>query len=519
MSDSVREFDPRSPIVSVTGLSKTYGINRVLSNVSLTVMAGEIRAIVGGNGSGKSTSVKLLAGVIPPDPGLQIEVHGTPIPVAEWSPAAARRAHLRFVHQDLGLFPELSIADNLCIGSGYGTPTIGRIHHSDTLHAARALMQRHGINHDPRRPLSTLTLAERSLVAIARALRDVDHDTAACVLLDEPTAALPAHDRSGLLQTLRHLADSGHGVLLVTHHIDELLAIADQVTVLRDGNLIHDGPVSEVDRPTLIELITGSRAVVHPSRGSAEHGGTICLRLDDFTAGHARSVSLSAYSGEILGLAGLPGAGCDDIAPALFGLRPTTSGNAWINEVAYLPSNPTRAMAAGVAFLPADRQRDGVFEGLSILKNLTAATTAVAGRWRLRHRREQRRAHGLAEQYRVRPAEVSRPIGTLSGGNQQKVLLGRWGCRRPRLLLLEDPTRGVDVGARSDIWRLLAQQAQDSGLSIIVTSSDVEELAMFCDRVIVFRSSYAAAELQSTELTAAAITDAMYESNGSEAAA
>ena len=519
MSDTVREQDRPAPILSVTGLSKTYGINCVLSDVSLSVMAGEIRAIVGGNGSGKSTSVKLLAGVIPPDPGLQIAVHGIPVPAADWSPAAARRAHLRFVHQDLGLFPELSIADNLCIGSGYGTPTIGRIHQSDTLQAARALMQRHGINHDPRRPVSTLTLAERSLVAIARALRDVEDDTAACVLLDEPTAALPAHDRSGLLQTLRRLADSGHGVLLVTHHIDELLAIADQVTVLRDGNLIHDGAVSEVDRPTLIELITGSRAAVHTSRSSANLGGTICLRLDDFSAGNARSVSLTAYSGEILGLAGLPGSGCDDIAPALFGLEPMTAGSVRIDDIAYMPRNPARAMATGVAFLPADRQRDGVFEGLSVLKNLTAATTALAGRWRLRHRREQRRAHGLAEQYRVRPAVVSRPIGTLSGGNQQKVLLGRWGCRQPRLLMLEDPTRGVDVGARSDIWRLLAQQAQDNGLAIIVTSSDVEELAMFCDRVVVFRSGYAAAELQPTELTAAAITGAMYEVNGSEAAA
>jgi ribose transport system ATP-binding protein len=243
------------------------------------------------------------------------------------------------------------------------------------------------------------------------------------------------------------------------------------------------------------------------------------LRLKGLTSGNARSVSFDAHIGEILGLAGLPGSGCDDITPALFGLQPITSGTAWIDDVVYAPRNPAAAMRAGLAFVPADRQRDGVFEGLSILKNLTAATTRLAGHWRLHHRRERRRGEALTDQYRVRPPDVSQSIGTLSGGNQQKVLLGRWGCRQPLVLMLEDPTRGVDVGARSDIWRLLSQQAQSNGLTVIVTSSDVEELATFCDRVVVFRSGHEAAELLSEDLNAAAITNAMYQTDTPEVAA
>ena len=281
MTDFASGQSRHAPILSVTGLSKTYGTSRVLDNVSLTVEPGEVHAIVGGNGSGKSTSVKLLAGVIPPDPGLQIEVHGVAVPVGDWSPDAARRAHLRFVHQDLGLFADLSIADNLCIGSGYDVALVGRVRRRDVVEAARTQLRRIGVDHDPRRALSTLTLAEQSLVAIARALRGVDDDSSACVLLDEPTAALPAHDRQRLLDTLRHLADSGHGVILVTHHIDELLAIADRVTVLRDGHLIHTGPVAELDRPQLIELITGSRAAVEQRRPQSVSSTRTRLRLEE----------------------------------------------------------------------------------------------------------------------------------------------------------------------------------------------------------------------------------------------
>jgi ribose transport system ATP-binding protein len=322
-----------------------------------------------------------------------------------------------------------------------------------------------------------------------------------------------------LLDTLRHLADSGHGVLLVTHHIDELLAIADRVTVLRDGFVVHYGRVSELDRPTLIELITGTTATTEHRRQDTTTGDTGRLRVEGLSSGDGRSITFNAYKGEILGLAGLPGSGCDDVARALFGIQPVSSGTAWIDDVVYRPRNPSTAMRAGIAFLPADRQRDGVFEGLSVLKNLTATTTRLGGRWRLHHRTERRRGEALTDQYRVRPPDVRRPIGTLSGGNQQKVLLGRWGCRHPMLLMLEDPTRGVDVGARSDIWRLLADETQSGGLTIIVTSSDVEELATFCDRVVVFKSGQAAIELRSEDLTAAAITNAMYQTDDSEAAA
>jgi ABC-type sugar transport system ATPase subunit len=503
------------PVLAVEGLSKTYAATRVLSDVGLSVGRRDIHALVGGNGSGKSTLIKVLAGVVAPDPGGTICVEGRSVAAGKWTPHDARAAHLRFVHQDLGLFADLSVVDNLCIGAGYPTSTVGRVRWHSATDAARALLGRHGLDVDPRTALGDLSLAEQSMVAIARALQDVDAGAAACVVLDEPTAALPAHDADRLLRVLRALADAGHGVILVTHHIDEVLSSSDRVTVLRDGRRVHNGPTRELDRGKLIDLIVGSaglRAGAVAQRKMTGPGAPL-LRTVDVRSGRAESISLTIHRGEIVGLAGLLASGCEDIPRTLFGLLPRAGGEVWIDGTSHALRSPAEAMRAGIAFLPGDRLRDGLFRELTVLENATAASTSAAGRWRIHHRRERRAAQALIERYQVRPPHLRRRIQTLSGGNQQKVLLARWASRRPRLLLLEEPTRGVDVGARTEIWDLLRERVREEGLSILVTSSDIEELAWYCDRILVMGDGRVHSELSGDALDPSRITNAIFEAS------
>jgi ribose transport system ATP-binding protein len=507
-------------VLTVDDLSKSYGGTRVLANVGMSVNRHEIHSLVGGNGSGKSTLIKVLAGVVPADSGGQVSVGGRSVPAGRWTPHDARAAHLRFVHQDLGLFANLSIAENLCIGAGFDTSAIGRVRWRRVDEHSRELLRRHGVDADPRTPLGELRPAEQSIIAIARALQGIDSDEVACIVLDEPTAALPRHDAERLLRLLRSLASRGHGIVLVTHHLDEVLTASDRVTVLRDGQHIHTGPTNQLDRATLIDLIVGpATGDLVPHRRTGSRPGEPLLRTTDLHIGRAESISLEVHGGEIVGLAGLPASGCEDILRALFGLARPANGEMWLDHDRHAPRDPAEAMRAGVALVPGDRLHDGVFAELSVLENVTAASTAAAGRWRLHHRRERRGAHALLRQYRVRPPELRRPIQTLSGGNQQKALLARWAARRPRLLLLEDPTCGVDIGARSDIWNLLHERARSDGLAIMVTSSDLEELAWQCDRVVVMGGGRVHAQLSGDDLNPAQLTGAVYEAAATTAVA
>lgn len=496
-------------VLAVERLSKRYLGTSALSEVDLSVRKHEIHALIGGNGSGKSTLIKILAGVVAADPGGTIVTASRAVSAARWTPRDARAVHLRFVHQDLGLFGDLSVADNLCIGAGYQTAG-GRIRWQTVRKRCHALLRRHGVEVDPRRPLASLSLAEQTMVAIVRALQDVDDDASACVILDEPTAALPVRDAEQLLGMLRGLADSGHGVVLVTHHIDEVLSTADTVTVLRDGRHIHTGSAAELDRGQIIDMIVGrTGSHVEPALRGETAAAPERLRASVPTS----SISLVGHRGEILGLTGLLGSGFDDVLKTLFGLSSSAAGTVSVDGEDIDCGSPSAAMRGGIAYLPADRLRDGIFAELTVLENVTAASTTAHGRVRLRHRSEARTAQRLIQSFRVRPPQLRRAIQTLSGGNQQKVLLARWAARNPRVLLLEEPTRGVDVGARSEIWSLLRDKARDEGISIVIASSDVEELAWYCDRVLVFGNGLIAEELSGDELEPSHITHAIYEAS------
>ncbi|MDT3446329.1 MULTISPECIES: sugar ABC transporter ATP-binding protein [unclassified Pseudofrankia] len=500
-------------LVAVEGISKTYSRTRVLSDVSLGVERGKVHALVGGNGSGKSTLIKLLAGVVPADPGGHIVTAAGRVGAEHWSAHAARRAHLRFVHQDLGLFDDLTVTDNLCIGPGYGARFAGRVHWPQAHERTRRALHRLGVEVDPRARVGGLSIAEHTMVAVTRALQDVDSDTSACIVLDEPTAALAGRDSARLLAMLRTLTAADHAVILVTHHIDDILDVADRVTVLRDGRIVYGGPRMDLDRPTLVRHIAGAAVAAGwpgPEREGPGDSAGVLLDLSWARARHTVPDSLVVRRGEVVGLAGLPGSGYEEISPALFGLLPL-AGTALLDGKEYRPRRPAQAMREGVAFIPADRLRDGVFGDLPILNNATAASTRASGVWRIHHRRERRAARGHLHSYRVRPLDLQLPIRALSGGNQQKVLLARWEARKPRLLLLEDPTRGVDVGAREEIWELLRTRVRCDDLAILTTSSDYDELARRCDRVVVMGNGRIVRELAGPDVSASTITRAVYD--------
>jgi ribose transport system ATP-binding protein len=364
-----------------------------------------------------------------------------------------------------------------------------------------------------------LSLAQGATLAIARALQDVEEGDAAVVVLDEPTGALPATEAHALHATLRDLTALGHAVVLVTHDIEEALTRCDTVTVLRDGVCIHSGPATELDRESLIHLIVGradlaeGRAPNHPSMARAAPALEI-LRLEGDGL-DVRDVAIAA--GEIVGLAGMPNAGADVTLQAIFGLRPGVVCDIRVSGVPTVIGSPRQAMAKGIAYLPSDRLRDCAFRGLSVTENLGSASMRhVAPRGWIESRRERREALSLTTAFRVKPVDPNRTIETLSGGNQQKVLLARWARRNPCVLLLDDPTRGVDVGARADIWALLAERSQASGLAVLVTSTDPEELASFCDRVLVLGSGRVFTQLDGRSLDATHITAASYAASESK---
>ena len=499
-------------LIRAVGVSKTYGRTQVLSDVSFDVQPGEVHALLGGNGSGKSTLIKALAGVVSFDSGGSIETGATSTHATRWSPQLARAAHLRFVHQDLGLFPQLSVVDNLALGSGFVRTNYGRIRWAACHQRAQALLRRYGIDAEPSAKVDQLTLAQQAMLAIARALQDVGDGESAVVVLDEPTGALPADEAQTLHESLRRLTAFGHAVVLVTHDIDEALSRCDRVTVLRDGVRIHAGSTAELDRDGLIHLIVGRSALDGDrARRGAVAGETPVLQVSEIIGRQLDIRGLQILPGEIVGLTGLLGAGAEEVLQSIFGLTTDVRCSMWINGKPYTPRNPRTAMSQGVAYLPSDRLRDGAFRGLSVLENLTAASMSnAAPHGKIRHRTERLEAKSLVDTFRVRPNDPSRPIESLSGGNQQKVLLARLARRCPRVLLLEDPTRGVDVGARADIWSLLTERVRSEGLAILVTSSDPEELATNCDRVVVLGSGRIHSEIAGADLQATRITGAAY---------
>jgi ribose transport system ATP-binding protein len=499
----------RRPSLEVTGLTKTFGATRALDAVDLTVRAGEVHALLGENGSGKSTFIKILSGFHAPDTGASLTVRGEPITAG--SSSAAEAHGLRFVHQDLGLVSTLSVADNYALGAGFPT-TWGKVRVGELHRRIREDLARLGMQIDPRTLVSALAPAQRTAVAVARALSTPAGRTPpALLVLDEPTATLPSHEVDQLLDVVRSVAATGTGVLYVTHHLEEVFRVADVATVFRDGRRVACTRVDQLTRAQLITQMVGSEFdETHALSAQVTEASTeAILDVRRLSAGLLRHLDLSVRPGELVGIAGLTGSGRESVLGLIFGASVAETGTVRVNGRELRPGDCSGAIAAGVALVPADRSTHGAVMTLSAAENLTIADLRPL--WRLpqmRRRAEREEVASWFTRLDVRPANgQSRPLATFSGGNQQKVLLAKWLRRKPSVLLLDEPTQGVDIGAKAEIHRQVIAAAA-SGAAVLVSSADIDELVALCHRIVVLAGGVAVAELTGTDINPEAIAHA-----------
>jgi ribose transport system ATP-binding protein len=490
--------DDTAPLVTIRGLRKRFGGTLALADVDLDIRPGSVLALLGHNGAGKSTLIKILAGVYRADEG-HVTVAGRPL----GTDAAA--AEMSFIHQDLGLVEWMTVAENIALGTGYPRSG-GLVSWRQVRRRAIEALDIVAGHLDPEAPVADLTRAERSLVAIARALST----RARLIVLDEPTASLPAADCARLFDVLHTLRDRGHGIVYVSHRLDEVFQVADRFAVLRDGHLVSQGRLADHGPDRIVQDIVGHEPESHrPQHTPGRLGGATVLRLTGVTTAGAGPVDLELRAGEVLGMVGLTGAGHMDLGRTLAGARPLTGGEAFLDGEHYRPASVTAAVDRGVGFVTSNRQEEGCALELTVRENFLANPRADSGspwRW-LSPRRERAEAASLVERFGVRPANPEAPIATLSGGNQQKVMIGRWLRTDRRLVIFEEPTAGVDVGAKAEIYRLL-DQALAEGLAVLLISTDFEEVADVCHRALVFARGTVTAELSGSSLTVTELTHA-----------
>ncbi|MFI7295229.1 sugar ABC transporter ATP-binding protein [Streptomyces sp. NPDC050121] len=499
------------PVLRVAALSKRFGGTQALKDVDLEVSPGEIHALIGPNGSGKSTIIKILAGYHHAEPGAVAELDGEPFDLGQVT--ASRHDRLRFVHQELGLVGELSAIDNLALSHGFARTAFGNIRWPEMERRASALVERFGLGIDVRRPLATATPVQRTVVAIAAALQGWEGRRGVLVL-DEPTAVLPPGEVARLFDIVREVRDAGAGVLYVSHRMDEIFALADRVTVIRGGRRIATRPVSELTPRSLAELMAGEEMQTD-HRPTPPPGRTDpVLEVRDLWAGPLRGVGFDLARGERLGVTGLVGSGHEIMPYAVCGAHAgRVSGRLRLPESSERWTEARDADGLGLPLVPADRAGEGVIGDFSVGENLTLPLLdrLRARSGRLRRRRESALAEDWIRRVGVRtgdPRPAGARITTLSGGNQQKVVMARCLAQRPPVLMLCEPTAGVDIATRLQLYDLIERQA-DEGMGVIVSSSDTQDLLALCTRVLVVRDGRIAREISGRDITESALLHAM----------
>jgi ABC-type sugar transport system ATPase subunit len=486
-------------LLTVAGLSKTFPGLKALDDASLEVHSGEIVAVVGHNGSGKSTLVKILAGVYQADPGATIALGSAGGQVGD---GPAPRAELHFIHQDLGLINMLSTVENLGLHAGAGIVDLAPVQRRQERQRALELIGRFGASFDPTLPVSQLSPAERAIVAIARAMDGWTRPDNVLVL-DEPTTAFQGDEVEVLFEAVKRVADAGAGIVFISHRLDEVLGLADRVVALRDGRVVANQPAHELDHDKMVRLIAG-RAVADVQVADRERSHEAVLRVSHLTGRKIRDLSLLLEAGEILGISGILGSGREDLCPLLFGAEHRFDGRIDVGEDELRADDTVAAIAAGMAFVPADRRRGGGVMEMTVRENLTLPLMRPLRRrlGRLDTRAEIAEAKSWMGTVALRPPNPDQELKLFSGGNQQKVILAKWLRTCPRVLLLDEPTQGVDVGAKAAIYELIVAAARQ-GAGVIVCSSDTKELVLLCDRVLVLEDGRIRRDVPRASLTEA----------------
>jgi ribose transport system ATP-binding protein len=487
------------PVLHIESLSKTYPGQVALDAAHLEVRPGEVHALVGQNGSGKSTLIKLLGGYVQADHDSVVHFDGRRVDL--WSLPHADRQRIRIVHQDLGLVPSLSAIENLGLGRGYITGAGGRIRWRAEAERTQELLLRFGLAPDVRQPVGALSAAEQAAIAIVRALQDWEENTTGLLVLDEPTASLNRREVEALFREVRRVAAMGAGVLFVSHMLDEVLDLADRVTVLRDGKVVAAGVSTDhLDQKRLVDLIVGRPVGELYPAVMAPASGTPVLEVESVFGITLRGVSFKIHHGEVVGVAGLVGSGREEIANSIAGMSPRFAGKVLVDKTKVF-ATPRDSLRAGVALVPADRKGIGLDPEDRLAEHVVLPRLGpFQTRTHLQQRALRADAADWVEQLDVQPPLLDRRLGKFSGGNQQKAVLARWLRTEPRVLLLDEPTQGVDVGAKAAIYQQIAEAARE-GMAVLIASSDAEELVHLCDRVLVLRAGMVSAELAGANLT------------------
>jgi ribose transport system ATP-binding protein len=476
-------------MLTLTGISKIFPGVRALSGVNLEVRPGEIHGLLGENGAGKSTLIKIIAGALAPDEG-ELIFAGQP---ARWSsPREAKLAGVQIVYQEFALFPQLSVAENIFLGNE-ARNRFGFVDHQRTRKDASDLMRKLGVAIDPRATVASLSVADQQMVEIARAMtRNVR-----LLILDEPTAVIAGREVALLFDRLRRLRETGVSVLFISHRLDEVFALCDRVTVLKDGRLVGTHDTAGVTRERLIAMMVGrDLGDLFPPRPAAAKTGQPVLRTEAISiGGRVRDVSIELRAGEIVALAGMVGAGRTELALGLFGALPISKGTLHVGGERLTAMSPAKAIRLGMGLVTEDRKSQGLAMQLDIAANITGPALGRVTRGGLIDREgETAIAAREIERYRIACRGPATPVATMSGGNQQKVIIARWARLCRSVLILDEPTRGVDVGAKAEIYRIMRELA-DAGLAILMISSELIEVIGMADRVIVMREGCVTGEL------------------------
>jgi rhamnose transport system ATP-binding protein len=480
-----------TPLVALDAASRSFGAVHALKGASLALRAGEVRALMGENGAGKSTLVKILTGVDRPNSG-SVLVDGEP--VVFHSTADSRDAGVAVILQEPTLFPDLSVAENVVMGR-HPKRSFGRVDRPAMKTTVQELLDRLGVDLDPDRPVQGLSIADQQIVEIAKAMSF----DARVLIMDEPTAALSGREVERLFGVVRALQARGAAVLFISHRLEEVYEIATVVTVMRDGEVVHDGPLSELPEDELVRRMVGRDVNQLFPKTPAQIGEVVLDVRGLAREGVFYDVDLQVKAGEIVALAGLVGAGRSEVVQAIFGVDQATEGSVTMLGKDLPLGKPTAAVAAGMALVPEDRRQQGLVMDMSIGQNATLARLGeMRSRGLLSPRRERAEAEGWGEKLQLKYGRLSDPVGTLSGGNQQKVVLAKWLGTEPRLLIIDEPTRGIDVGTKAEVHRIINELA-GQGLAVLMVSSELPEVLGMADRILVMFEGRVTAELSRAE--------------------